>query len=157
MVAERDRLGRGPRVRNFRQRAGRRGWVAQSQQRRAAPEYLEFKLSLEDVDLGELLRRLQVKMPFPLEGKLTFQVQAAIPVNTPQDLKYYRLNGTATLPRVNIAGVDMTDVQTRLRFEKGVLELQELKGRTTAAEGRRGRLVRGDRANGSRSARRPVG
>jgi translocation and assembly module TamB len=94
------------------------------------PEYLEFKLSLEDVDLGELLRRLQLKMPFPLEGQLTFQVQAAIPVNTPQELKYYRLNGTATLARVNIAGVEMTDVHTRLRFEKGILELPELKGRT---------------------------
>jgi hypothetical protein len=101
----------------------------------AAPEYLEFKLSLEDVDLGELLRRLQVKLPFPLEGKLTFQVQAAFPVNTPQDLKTYRLNGTATLARVNIAGVEMTDVHTRLHFEKGILELQELKGRTTAPNG----------------------
>jgi hypothetical protein len=100
-----------------------------------APEYLEFKLSLEDVDLGELLRRLEVKLPFALEGKLTFQVQAAIPVNTPQELKYYRLNGTATLPRVSIAGVEMTDVHTQLRFEKGILELQELKGRTPPPQG----------------------
>ncbi len=95
-----------------------------------APEYLTFKLSLEDVDLGELLRRLQVKLPFLLNGKLTFQVQASVPVNAPQELKTYRLNGTATLASLNIAGVEMTDVHTRVRFEKGVLELQELKGRT---------------------------
>jgi translocation and assembly module TamB len=111
------------------------GWLSHKKGVAQAPEYLEFKLSLEDVDLGELLRRLDVKLPFPLEGKLTFQVQAAIPVNTPQELKVYRLNGTATLPRVNIAGVEMADVHTRLRFEKGILELQELKGRTSPPKG----------------------
>jgi hypothetical protein len=111
------------------------GWLNHKKGTAEAPEYLEFKLSLEDVDLGELLRRLEVKLPFPLEGKLTFQVQAAIPVNTPQELKEYRLNGTATLPRVSIAGVEMTDVHTQLRFEKGILELQELKGRTPPPQG----------------------
>jgi translocation and assembly module TamB len=111
------------------------GWLNHKKGVAQAPEYLEFKLSLEDVDLGELLRRLEVKLPFPLEGKLTFQVQAAIPVNTPQELKYYRLNGTAALPRVSIAGVEMTDVHTRLSFDKGILELQELKGRTPPPQG----------------------
>ena len=114
------------------------GWLNHKKGVVQVPEYLQFKLSLQDVDLGELLRRLEVKLPFPLEGKLTFEVQAAIPINTPRDLKSYRLNGTATLSRVNVAGLEMTDVHTRLRFEKGILELQELKGRTSAKSGANG-------------------
>ena len=80
------------------------------------------------MDLGQLFHRLQFKLPFPLEGRLTFKVHASIPVNTPRNMKNYRLTGTASLPRVNVAGVEMAEVATRLRLDNGVLELQELKG-----------------------------
>jgi len=35
---------------------------------------------VRDVDLAELLKRLEVQLPFKLEGKLTFQVKAAVPL-----------------------------------------------------------------------------
>ena len=100
-----------------------------------APEYLDIDLALEDVDLGQLLQRLQFKLPFPVEGKLSFKVHASIPINTPRDMKNYRLTGTANLPRVNVAGVEMADVATRLTLDKGLLELQELKGRAILPAG----------------------
>ncbi len=100
-----------------------------------APEYLDIDLALEDVDLGQLLQRLQFKLPFPVEGKLSFKVHASIPINTPRDMKNYRLTGTANLPRVNVAGVEMADVATRLTLDNGLLELQELKGRAILPAG----------------------
>jgi len=100
-----------------------------------APEYLDIDLALEDVDLGQLLQRLQFKLPFPVEGKLSFKVHASIPINTPRDMKNYRLTGTANLPRVNVAGVEMADVSTRLTLDNGLLELQELKGRAILPAG----------------------
>ena len=39
------------------------------------------------------------------------------------------------MPRLNVAGVEMADVQARLRFEKGVLDLQELKGKAVSPQG----------------------
>ena len=110
-------------------------WLNRKPGAAAETSYLEAKLALDDVDLGELLRRLAVKLPFPVEGKLSFQVEAGIPINTPNDMKAYRLNGTATLPRLNVAGVELTDVRTSLRYEDGVMKLQELKSGIMAPKG----------------------
>ena len=104
-------------------------WLRPAGAAEPAPEYLDIDLSLEDVDLGQLLKRLKFDLPFPLEGELTFKVHSSIPVNTPRNMMNYRLTGTANLPRVNVAGVEMADVSTRLRLDKGILELQELKGK----------------------------
>ena len=110
-------------------------WLQPAGTAEPAPEYLDIDLAVEDVDLAQLLTRLQFKLPFPLEGRLTFKVHASIPVNTPQNMKNYRLTGTANLPRVSVAGVTMTDVSTRLRLDNGSLELQELKGKATSPQG----------------------
>ena len=113
-------------------------WLRPAGAAEPAPEYLDIDLSLEDVDFGQLLKRLKFNLPFPLEGKLTFKVHASIPVNTPQDMKNYRLSGTANLPRVSVAGVEMADVSTRLRLDKGMMELQELKGTAIPPKGEAG-------------------
>ena len=99
------------------------------------PEYLTLDLSLQDIDLAQLLQRLKFQLSFTVEGRLTFKVHAEFPVNTPEDLKNYRLTGTASLPRLNVAGVEMADVQTRLRLENGILEMQELKGKAPPPKG----------------------
>ncbi len=109
------------------------------------PEYLTLDLSLQDIDLAQLLQRLKFQLSFTVEGRLTFKVHAEFPVNTPEDLKNYRLTGTASLPRLNVAGVEMTDVQARLRLENGILEMQELKGK---ARRRRGAPTRPARSRG---------
>src|SRR5205823_6091349 len=48
-----------------------------------APEqpatYFEVNLSLRDVDLAELIRNLEIKLPLPLTGRVTLQVKAGIP------------------------------------------------------------------------------
>src|SRR4029077_15803591 len=91
-------------------------WLRPASAPEPAPEYLTLDLSLEDIDLAQLLQRLKFQLSFPVEGRLTFKVHAEIPINTPEDLKNYRLNGNASLPRLSIAGVEMTDVATKLQL-----------------------------------------
>ena len=110
-------------------------WLMPAGAPEPAPEYLDIDLALEDVDLAQLLTRLQFKLPFPLTGRLSFKVHASIPVNTPQNMKNYRLTGTANLPRVSVAGVEMTDVAARLRLADGIMELQDLKGAFASMKG----------------------
>jgi translocation and assembly module TamB len=95
-----------------------------------APTYFEADLSLQDVNLGELVRRLDLQLPFPVEGTLSFKLHVAFPVDTPKDLKAYRFDGTSDLPRLNLAGFDMTDVHARVRYAGGLLVLEDLRGRT---------------------------
>jgi hypothetical protein len=94
--------------------------------------YLEVNFGLEDVDLEQLLKGLNVPVPFPITGRITFQVQAAIPLDTPRDLKTYRFKGTANLPRVRLSGMGLADVRARVVYANGILQLEELRGRLPA-------------------------
>ena len=60
-----------------------------------------------------------------LAGRLTIQVRASIPINTPGDMKAYRLRGTAKMPSFDVAGLEMTSVEAKVRYTDGVLELNE--------------------------------
>jgi hypothetical protein len=92
------------------------------------PTYLDVDLSLEDVDLAQLVQKLKLRLPYAIAGRLTIQVHASIPINTAGDMKAYRLRGTAKLPRLNIAGFEMTNVEAKARYADGVLDLEDLHG-----------------------------
>jgi hypothetical protein len=92
------------------------------------PTYFESNLSLQDVDLGELVRRAKLPLPFLLDGKLSFQLHIGFPVDTPRDLKSYRFHGEAQLPVLNVAGFKATDVKASIRYHDGVLSLDALRG-----------------------------
>src|SRR5947209_7076219 len=44
-----------------------------------ASNYLEASISLQDVQVEQLASSLGVRLPFPLKGRLSFQVQLGIP------------------------------------------------------------------------------
>lgn len=99
-----------------------------------APTYLDVNLGLQNVDLAQLVQKLKLNLPYTITGRLTFQVQASIPINTAGDLRAYRLNGTAKLPSFNVAGLTMTNVEAKVRYTEGVLNLESLKGEMPAAK-----------------------
>jgi hypothetical protein len=98
----------------------------------AATNYVEADLSLEEVNLAQLVTGLKVHLPFTLSGTLNITVRIGVPVDTPGELKAYRLQGKATMPRLVLAGVEMTDVRAHVRYNEGVLDLTDLRGRLPA-------------------------
>jgi uncharacterized protein involved in outer membrane biogenesis len=92
------------------------------------PTYLDINLSLKDVDLAQFVKDLGIKVPFEVAGKLSVKVQASLPVDQPRDLKLYKVSGTATLPTFTLSGVEMKDVSARVRYDNGVLRLEEFRG-----------------------------
>lgn len=90
---------------------------------------IEINLGLKDVDLAELIQRLNVTVPFKVAGRLTFQVQAHIPMNNAKDLKAYRFRGTVELPWAKLEDLDLQEVKARAVYELGVLRLEELSAR----------------------------
>lgn len=92
------------------------------------PSYLELNLGLNNVDLQELARNLQVQLPFAVAGRLSFHLQVSIPTNIPREMKAYRLNGSATLAWFTLEGLRLEQVEARVNYADGVLRLEELKG-----------------------------
>jgi translocation and assembly module TamB len=92
------------------------------------PTYLDLGLNLQNTDLAQLMQKLKLNLPYAIAGRLTFQVHASIPINTAGDLKAYRLRGTAKLTSFNVAGLAMTNVEAKVRYANGVLDLEQLNG-----------------------------
>jgi hypothetical protein len=112
-----------------------RGAAAQPERRPAAPpkppapEVLSVHLGMKEADLATLLKGFGIMLPIEIAGRISLEVDAAVPVNSPKDLKDYRLDGTATFSRLNVGGLELVQVQTKLRYRDGVLLLDNLSGR----------------------------
>ncbi len=96
------------------------------------PKSITTKIELEDVNLSQLLIRLEVltriKVPIPIAGHLALKADATIPLGKLTDLKGYIIKGEATLTGASIDGVDLGRVSSRFDLENGVLKLDELQG-----------------------------
>jgi hypothetical protein len=94
-----------------------------------AAQTIRINLGLKDISLSELVQKLDVKLPIHVDGKLTFHVQASIPLSDAKDVKAYHATGTVELPWARIEDLWLQQVKARLIFENGVLRLDELSAR----------------------------
>jgi hypothetical protein len=93
------------------------------------PTWVVAETTWSRMDLPALLENLDLKPPFPLDGRLSLDLCAAVPLDTAADPQTYRLRGKARLPWVRVAGIDVHDVRTRIDYEEGVLQMADLTGR----------------------------
>jgi translocation and assembly module TamB len=93
------------------------------------PRSVDVNLKMDRVDLAAFVEGLGLKLPFPVSGRLSFQVQASVPLDTSGDPKTYRVKGTATLTQLRLLGAELEQVQARVTYTNGVLLLQDLIGR----------------------------
>jgi translocation and assembly module TamB len=96
------------------------------------PSYLEAQLGLDDVDVAQLVAGLHIPLPFPVTGRISFNVKMAIPVNRPRDLKAYRLQGTVSSRQFTMADQEVDDLRARMVYADGILRLGELSGQVPA-------------------------
>ncbi len=97
------------------------------------PTYLELTLSLKDVDLTKVIEQFGLKFSFPVTGNLSFSAVASLPVDAPGDLRAYRAHGTVTMTRLNVAGVEATQLKSRFDYRDGVLALEDVTGQVPAS------------------------
>ena len=62
------------------------------------PHYWDVNLKLANVNLPQFVESLGVKLSFPVDGKLSFQVKVSVPIDRPGDLEAYKVEGTAQAP-----------------------------------------------------------
>jgi len=93
------------------------------------PTYLDLNFALRDVDLNELLKKLEYEIPFKVTGQITLDVKASIPTDQMRDLKKFRFAGTAHLPRLTIEDMELEEVQAKVVYRDGVLSLTDFSAR----------------------------
>lgn len=97
------------------------------------PKSISTHLELEDVDLGQLIRRAEflVGYPFPLPiaGRLSLKADATIPLGRLKSLKEYAFHGDLTLKRASAYRVDLGTMTARIDLADGLLVLKDLRGR----------------------------
>lgn len=92
------------------------------------PATFEASIALRDIDLGELLNRVELKIPYKFAGKVTIKASVAIPVASAADTKNYRISGTITSPAFTFQGLTVRDLSAAIEYDNGILKLTALKG-----------------------------
>ena len=100
---------------------------------------LEAEVVLDEVDLDELIRRADLDLPYRVAGQLSLRVRLGIPINSPGDLRNYRLRGRVRGRDLRIAGLALERLRAVVWLERGVLYLDDLE--TRLAQPDTGRLT----------------
>ena len=96
--------------------------------RRQRPTYLTVKMNLKNADLAQMVEKLELKLPFPVKGRLNFHGKAAIPMSGHKEAREYRFNGSALITQAEIGDIHLEKVETEATFQNGLLKLDKLYG-----------------------------
>ncbi|HEV3443520.1 MAG TPA: AsmA-like C-terminal region-containing protein [Gemmataceae bacterium] len=100
-----------------------------------APErYVEVRLAMKDVDLGLLVKGLGLKFPFVLAGRVSYEVQASIPLDTPTDFRTYRVTGSTQVNSLRLGDMEFDELRGKVDYANGVLDLRDVNGRLGQAD-----------------------
>jgi hypothetical protein len=92
------------------------------------PTYVQAHLRLKDIDLAELVQKLEVKVPIRITGRASLDVQAEIPVAEARTLKSFRVHGKLVAPTLGLQDLTLNNVAADIVFREGVLSLTNLSG-----------------------------
>lgn len=99
------------------------------------PTYVQANLRLKDIDLEELVKRLEVKVPIRITGRASLDVAAEIPVAEARTLRAYRVKGTLSIPKLGLQDLTLDRVKADVVFRDGVLTLTNLSGEVPRPDG----------------------
>ncbi|HVK19154.1 MAG TPA: hypothetical protein VM533_19635, partial [Fimbriiglobus sp.] len=105
------------------------------------PTYVEANLRLKDIDLEELVKRLEVTVPIPITGRASLDILAEIPVAQARTLRAYRIRGKLTVPKLGLQDLTLNQVAADIVFRDGVLKLTNLSGEVPRPDGQAGTFV----------------
>jgi hypothetical protein len=86
---------------------------------------VSINLGLQNVNLSELAEKANLKMPFRLDGRISFNVHATIPLHDARDLRAYRATGSVELPWLKVEDLWLQQVRAKVTLEGGLLRLDE--------------------------------
>jgi translocation and assembly module TamB len=89
---------------------------------------LSASLKLKDIELSELLTKLEVKLDYAVSGKVTVEANVSVPLGEAVSSKAYRLKGQLTSPELKLEGLRIRNLSAEVLYADGKLTLTSLKG-----------------------------
>ncbi len=93
-----------------------------------ADSTLSASVTLKDVELRELLTKLEVKLDYAVSGKVTVKANVSVPLGDAAVAKAYRLKGQLSSPELKLEGLRIRDLSAEVLYADGKLTLTSLKG-----------------------------
>jgi hypothetical protein len=90
------------------------------------PSSFGASVTLRDVDIAELLERLEVTIDYKLTGRVTVVARVAVPLNDQAEAPNTTVRGTLTSKQLGFEGLTARDVSADLLYTNGVLTLTKL-------------------------------
>ena len=105
------------------------------------PSTIDAALTLRNVDVAELLKKLNLSLPYAIKGQVTAKVTVTVPLNRATTLRSYKLVGNFSSPEFKVEGLTVQELSADLTYDKGVLTLTALKGKMPGGAGPAGSFL----------------
>lgn len=108
--------------------AGSEAPVQDAQPQPAKPaKYFDLQFNLKNASLADLIKKEDLPAPVPIDGKISMQVKASIPIDRLHDLKAYKAEGAVQIRPLVISGLKLDEVTADFKAADGVLEVTSLR------------------------------
>lgn len=94
----------------------------------AKPATVSATITLQDVDVGELIDKAGVKLGYKVGGKVTVKATLTANLNDATAANAYTIRGTATSGELTLEGLTLRDLSAEVVYNNGKLTLTKLKG-----------------------------
>ncbi|MBN9122079.1 MAG: hypothetical protein J0I06_23550 [Planctomycetes bacterium] len=95
---------------------------------KSAPTTLDATIALRDIEIGELLQKLNVKIGYRVSGKVTAELTLAVPIESAASRSAYEFTGKVSSPALTLEGLTIRGLSAHATYKNGFLTLRELKG-----------------------------
>jgi hypothetical protein len=96
--------------------------------KKPAPTTLDATIAFRDIDIDELLQKLNVKIGYRISGKVTAELKIGVPVESAGSRAAYEFTGKVSSPALTLEGLTIRDLSAHATYKNGKLTLRELKG-----------------------------
>lgn len=89
---------------------------------------LDATVRFRDINIADLLEKLDVKLSYKIGGKVTAEATIAVPVTSAASQAAYKFTGTITSPALTLEGLTVRNLSAKMTYQNGKFTLTELVG-----------------------------
>ena len=90
---------------------------------------LDATIRLRDIDIAELLQKLNIKLDYKISGKVTAEAAVSVPVGSATSQAAYHFSGTLSSPALTLEGLVIRDLSAHMTYQNGKFTLTDLSGK----------------------------